>query len=161
MLPESDAWVCTGKETTVPLTVSLLPKDQPAPVLPEKAAQKEMTAPLKNPVVLCGWGCHLGHEAVDIFDPDDDHAAVLAVSKGIVAEAGYSAVNGNYLVLDHGDDVQSYYMHLESLDVSQGQSVQQGDKLGKIGSTGAAQTISLHFFLMVDGIRYNPEALLR
>ena len=161
MLPESDAWVCTGKETTVPLTVSLLPKDQPAPVLPEKAAKKEMTAPLKNPVVLCGWGCHLGHEAVDIFDPDDDHAAVLAVSKGIVAEAGYSAVNGNYLVLDHGDDVQSYYMHLESLDVSQGQSVQQGDKLGKIGSTGAAQTISLHFFLMVDGIRYNPEALLR
>ena len=52
-------------------------------------------------------------------------------------------------------------MHLERLDVSQGQSVQQGDKLGKIGSTGAAQTISLHFFLMVDGIRYNPEALLR
>lgn len=161
MLPEFDGLSCIAEETQLTLLVSGLFKDQPSPALPEKAVQKGLQPPLENPIVLCGWGCRTGHTATDITDPDNDHAAVLAAADGVVLEVSYSQVNGKYLIIDHGDEVRSYYMHVGEIDVEEGQTVKRGEKIGMIGSSGISPYIHVHFFLAVDGMRVNPEILFR
>lgn len=160
-LPETNGLACSGKETRLSLLVSGLPHDQPSPQLPEKAAQKGVQPPLENPIVLCRWGCYAGHQATDATDPDNDQAAVLAVADGVVTEVSYSSMNGKFLVIDHGDEVLSYYIHLGDIQVEEGQNVKRGEKVGIIGSTGKSPYIHVHFFLMVDGLRVNSDILFR
>ena len=160
-LPETNGLACSGKATRLSLLVSGLPHDQPSPQLPEKAVQKGVQPPLENPIVLCRWGCYAGHQATDATDPDNDQAAVLATADGVVTEVSYSSMNGKFLVIDHGDEVLSYYIHLGDIQVEEGQSVKRGEKVGIIGSTGKSPYIHVHFFLMVDGLRVNSDILFR
>lgn len=132
-LPETNGLACSGKATRLSLLVSGLPHDQPSPQLPEKAVQKGVQPPLENPIVLCRWGCYAGHQATDATDPDNDQAAVLATADGVVTEVSYSSMNGKFLVIDHGDEVLSYYIHLGDTKLKKVRAVKRGEKVGIIG----------------------------
>ncbi|MDL2219150.1 peptidoglycan DD-metalloendopeptidase family protein [Ruminococcaceae bacterium OttesenSCG-928-O06] len=88
-------------------------------------------------------------------------AAIVACGGGTVLVAG-SAGNsyGNYVVLDHGDGIKTLYAHCESVLVAAGASVQQGDVIATVGSTGFVTGPHLHLEVQVGGALQNPRNYL-
>ena len=81
---------------------------------------------------------------------------VLAANTGKVLSTGYLGIYGNCVIVDHGLGVQSLYAHLSSIDVREGEDVQQGQQLGRSGQTGLAGGDHLHFTMLVNGQAVNP-----
>lgn len=84
------------------------------------------------------------HTGVDMAA--DEGADILAAADGKVFSTGFDGVNGNYVVLWHGQSGQmTYYAHCKTVEVSQGQEVSQGEKIATVGQTGQATGPCLHF----------------
>nr|WP_308442913.1 peptidoglycan DD-metalloendopeptidase family protein [Catellatospora sp. TT07R-123] len=78
--------------------------------------------------------------------------AILASAAGTVAFAGWGSGGGNYVIVDHGGGWRSTYMHMiETPMVRSGQSVAQGQQLGRVGSTGNSTGPHLHYEVGRDG----------
>lgn len=104
-----------------------------------------------------GYGNGL-HEGIDLnaVDPGGRQVAVLAAQRGIVDKVGfYQTGYGNYLRVRHdwtgGATYVTWYGHLSSISVKQGDFVQIGQKIGIAGDTGNAEGIHLHLTLQVIG----------
>jgi murein DD-endopeptidase MepM/ murein hydrolase activator NlpD len=88
---------------------------------------------------------------------------VYAAAEGRVAEVGVSGWNegkGNFVLIDHGDGIESLYAHLDTISVEVGQTVLQGDEIAIMGNTGRVygeDGIHLHFGVTVDGVQFSPE----
>lgn len=88
-------------------------------------------------------------------------ATVIAVKDGTVIETGYSPGGfGNYVGIDHGDGVQTYYAHLSAIHVSTGDYVTQGATIGAAGNTGYSFGAHLHIGVLVNGNWVNPRSVL-
>lgn len=85
---------------------------------------------------------------------------VLAPASGRVVLARQLHLRGLSVVVDHGAGVVSGYHHLSALTVQEGQTVQAGQELGKVGSTGLAGGPHLHWELAINGVRVDPMAWL-
>lgn len=87
-------------------------------------------------------------------------APVVAPAAGKVELVGKEAegfhVHGNVIGIDHGQGVVSIFMHLQQIDVKEGEMVQPGQKIGTIGATGASAGPHLHWGLYVHGISVDP-----
>lgn len=79
-----------------------------------------------------------------------------AAAPGRVVFAGPLAIRGNTVVIDHGLGVLTYYFHQSRLAVTVGQSVNTGDLLGYVGSTGLSTGPHLHWEVRVGGTPVNP-----
>ena len=84
------------------------------------------------------------------------HVAVAAANDGQVVYAADLGIYGNCVVVDHGYGLQSIYGHLSEIGVKPGDTVKQGQSLGRSGSTGLAGGDHLHFSMQVDGVQVNP-----
>ncbi|MGB4590379.1 MAG: M23 family metallopeptidase [Clostridiaceae bacterium] len=82
---------------------------------------------------------------------------VVASRNGKVVSAGYSGTYGNLIVISHGNGIETAYAHLSSINVSVGQSVTQGQMIGKVGSTGRSTGPHLHFEVRINGTAVNPS----
>ncbi|MBD1896599.1 M23 family metallopeptidase [Coleofasciculus sp. FACHB-129] len=82
-----------------------------------------------------------GRRAIDFGMYKED---VLAIKGGVVRSATQDQYGGKYLLIDHGDNYCSIYLHLESFNVSFGQTVQQGQVIAKSGNTGLGRAYHLH-----------------
>ncbi len=103
------------------------------------------------------WGKQ--HNGIDTCRWAGTHGAdVISVKAGTVEEAnwGYGGGYGNYVVINHGNGVLTYYAHLSNITVSVGQKVTQGDVIGHAGNTGYSFGAHLHFGLMINGSWVNP-----
>jgi murein DD-endopeptidase MepM/ murein hydrolase activator NlpD len=60
------------------------------------------------------------------------------------------------VVIDHGCGLQSFYAHLSSFDVKEGEEVKHGQLIAHSGQTGLAGGDHLHFTMLLDGIPVNP-----
>ena len=103
------------------------------------------------------WGNQ--HNGIDTCRWAGTHGAdVIAVKAGTVEVAnwGWGGGYGNYVVINHGNGVLSYYAHLSNIRVSVGQRVRQGDVIGNAGNTGYSFGAHLHFGLMINGGWVNP-----
>lgn len=103
------------------------------------------------------WGKQ--HNGIDTCRWSGTHGAdVVSVKKGTieVANWGWGGGYGNYVVVNHGDGVLTYYAHLSNITVSVGQSVQQGQVIGQAGNTGYSFGAHLHFGLMINGNWVDP-----
>lgn len=100
------------------------------------------------------------HNAIDIGDGGINGTNIYASKSGVVITAkdtyipGYSY--GKYIVIDHGDGYSTLYAHCSALYVTVGQSVQQGEAIGAVGSTGWSTGPHLHFAVNVNGIPQDP-----
>ncbi len=104
-------------------------------------------------------GYWYGHRAIDIGASVG--SAVLAADGGFVSFAGWTDVGYGYLiVVDHANGFATYYAHLSSLYVYEGQAVARGQVLGASGNTGWSTGPHLHFELRYHGTPQNPRAYL-
>ena len=86
--------------------------------------------------------------------------AVFAMNGGVIMDTGYDPFFGNYIVIGHGSGVQTWYGHLSSVSVRQGDVVSRGEMIGIAGDTGFASGNSLVLAASVCGRLVDPELLL-
>jgi murein DD-endopeptidase MepM/ murein hydrolase activator NlpD len=108
----------------------------------------------QNPVT----GRYRLHEGLDLAAPEGTE--VFAARDGVVSEAGYSPVYGNYVILRHGDNWTSLYGHLSKTEIILRQEVRSGTLIGRVGSTGQSTGPHLHFELRRDGQAQDPDKYL-
>jgi murein DD-endopeptidase MepM/ murein hydrolase activator NlpD len=81
---------------------------------------------------------------------------VESAAAGIVLVAHEQAIFGNVVIVHHGDGVATSYNHLDEIDVKEGDQVEQGQVLGKLGATGQATGPHLHWGLEVGVVAVDP-----
>ena len=85
---------------------------------------------------------------------------VVVISTALTNPNGSYRSYGEYIAIDHGNGVRSYYCHLSSRNVKVGDTVKQGQVIGKSGSTGNSTGPHLHFEVRVNNTRVNPMPYL-
>ncbi len=98
------------------------------------------------------------HAGVDLEAAEG--SSVLAVADGTVAASTYDMVYGNQITIQHADGMLTTYSHLSERLVSEGDSVRQGQIIGRSGATGWVTGPHLHLDVQVNGEYVDPlEAL--
>ena len=111
-----------------------------------------------------GWRIHpiLGYRR---FHSGLDFAAsygskIRAADSGNVIFAGWYGGYGRTVIIDHGQDKTTLYAHASELYVSEGQSVERGQAIASVGSTGLSTGPHLHFEVRRNGTPVNPADYL-
>ena len=99
------------------------------------------------------------HQGVDYAAPTG--TPVRSVGDGIVKFAGVKNGLGNVVMLEHRNGYSTVYAHLSRIDIRPGQSVQQGQHIGLVGSSGWATGPHLHFEFRVHGVHHDPLTIAR
>ena len=86
-------------------------------------------------------------------------AVVVAPADGVVTLAPPPAfgLDGTLVIVDHGMGLNSAFLHLASVSVREGQAVRQGQPIGTVGATGRATGPHLHWSLVWNGARVDPQ----
>lgn len=98
------------------------------------------------------------HQGLDIST--EKGRAVYATANGTVESAQYTGDYGNLIVLRHDFGLATRYGHLSRFSVRPGSSVQRGDVIGYVGSTGRSTGAHLHYEILANGKLINPLKLL-
>jgi murein DD-endopeptidase MepM/ murein hydrolase activator NlpD len=87
---------------------------------------------------------------------------IVAATDGIVRFASGDACcsYGIFVMIESGDGLTTLYAHFNSLLVTEGERVRQGQPLGEVGCTGTCFGTHLHFEVWRDGVRQNPMEYL-
>jgi murein DD-endopeptidase MepM/ murein hydrolase activator NlpD len=85
---------------------------------------------------------------------------VKASMDGKVSATGNNANYGKFIILSHAVGYETLYAHLSVISVTQGASVNQGVKIGEVGSTGYSTGPHLHFAIYKNKRPVNPLDLL-
>lgn len=102
------------------------------------------------------------HTGVD-FSCNKQNIPIKAVDYGIVVRAGSHGGYGNAVLIQHNDNLYSYYAHLHSIYTYPGQTVDNSTIIGLCGTTGSSTGIHLHLEARVspDGGHINPAQFLQ
>ena len=99
------------------------------------------------------------HGGLDIAAPIGTLIKATAKGKVVLAQKGLY-YTGNIVIIDHGFDLKSMYIHMNDINVKEGDVVKQGGVIGTIGMTGRATGPHLHWNIYINNIKINPEFLL-
>ena len=106
--------------------------------------------------ILNSWKQHKG---VDYGAPSG--TPVRAVGDGVVEFAGQQNGYGNVLEIRHSNQRSTLYAHLSRIDVTRGQHIEQGQRVGAVGATGWATGPHLHFEVKLNGTQQDPTLLAK
>jgi murein DD-endopeptidase MepM/ murein hydrolase activator NlpD len=98
------------------------------------------------------------HTGLDLAAPTG--APVAAAAAGRVTHAGAEGTYGYTVVIDHGNGYVTRYAHLSAWQVTVGQRVNQGQRIGSVGSTGYSTGPHLHFEVILNGRFVSPVSVL-
>ncbi len=98
------------------------------------------------------------HEGVDYAARSG--SPILAAAAGRVLRTGTSSTYGRFVEIEHSNGVTSFYAHMSRVGATQGQIVQAGQEIGKVGTSGRVTGAHLHFEIRRDGQQINPERFL-
>jgi murein DD-endopeptidase MepM/ murein hydrolase activator NlpD len=122
-----------------------------------------LTAPVPG-CILSPFGVkrlHNGKPTGEIHSGIDQRSPagrpVHAVAGGIVKIAQPFAVLGGAVAIDHGQGLETMYLHMSKLLVEPGAHVKKGEVIGYVGSTGRANGPHLHWVVDVNGVPVNPQ----
>ena len=124
-----------------------------------------MIWPISGPITSeFGWRTHpiFGtarfHSGLDIGG--DYGMPIYAAASGTVIYAGWISGYGNAVIIDHGGGVTTLYGHNDSLNVSEGENVDQGQVIAMCGSTGNSTGPHCHFEVRENGEPVSPYGYL-
>lgn len=100
------------------------------------------------------YGTRRLHTGIDIAAPNG--RPIIAVADGKVLSAGWRGGYGLAVVIDHGGGMATLYAHQSRLTVGAGEVVEQGQKIGEIGSTGNSTGNHVHFEVRINGEPRDP-----
>lgn len=99
------------------------------------------------------------HAGIDIAGRVGD--PIYAAASGKVTAADRRGARGIYAIIEHPNGLETWYLHLDSLNVSVGDRVQQGDVIGKLGNTGRSTGPHLHFQVVKNNQTIDPMPYLQ
>ena len=132
------------------------PTPQVAPVL-----TSGLTWPVEGGHVLSAFGAPRGgrsHAGVDIGGKAGQ--PVLAALQGVVVFTGTLRGYGNTVILEHGDGLRSLYAHNREITVAEGDAVEQGATIARVGRSGNATTDHCHFEIRRGEMPVDPLPML-
>lgn len=95
------------------------------------------------------------HTGIDIANAKGTN--ICAAAEGTVKFTGWYGGYGNLVILSHGNGIDTYYGHCDSILVTAGQVVTQGQLIAKMGTTGNSSGNHLHLEVRVNGVAQNPQ----
>jgi murein DD-endopeptidase MepM/ murein hydrolase activator NlpD len=84
-------------------------------------------------------------------------APIHAVAAGTVRIVQMFQLRGGTVAIDHGQGLETIYMHMSRFAAKEGQKVKAGDVIGYVGSTGRATGPHLHWSLYANGHPVSPN----
>jgi len=127
------------------------------------AAEK---APFSIPVksnfrFTSGFGPRWGrlHAGTDFAGPIG--TPIYTTADGVVTHAGWSSGYGRLIKIQHEFGIETRYAHLNAMDVSVGQRVSRGERIGAMGNSGRSTGPHLHYEVRVGGDPVNPMTYIR
>ncbi len=115
-----------------------------------RSISSEFSPSRVNPVS----GKVLPHTGTDIAGNSGD--PIVAAASGTVTFSGVNSGYGNCVMIDHGGGISTLYAHMSSINVSKGDTLVQGDMVGRVGSTGNSTGPHLHFEVLLGGTPVHP-----
>ena len=126
-----------------------------------------LTPPLDNGVITSRFG-----ERKDPIDGEnrvhcgmdiggEKNKPIFSVLPGIVEKCDKNLQYGNYIIIDHGNNIKTVYAHCSKIKKQENQKVKRGEKIAFLGSTGRSTGNHLHFEIIVNDKKYDPEPLLK
>lgn len=130
----------------------------------ESAKKGLIRTPIDGARMASGFGMRLHpilgysrlHAGTDFAAPTG--TPVMAAASGTVVFAGRHGGHGNYVRIRHKPGMETAYAHLSRIGVRPGQSIQQGQVLGAVGSTGLSTGPHLHYEVWLNGRPIDPRS---
>lgn len=153
IIPDGELGAVPSKETkpkSEVKTAAKQPKTTPSSgtISKRKELEQYFVRPVDGVVTQRGHG---PFEAWDVANKVG--TPVYAMADGVVViskSSGWNGGYGQYIVIKHNNKTQTLYAHLSANDVTAGQSVKQGQKIGELGNTGRSTGPHLHFEVRGD-----------
>ena len=98
---------------------------------------------------------HNGHDIAA-----DTGAPIYAPSGGKVMLTGHYYYNGKFVMINHGNNLMSLFLHMDDIHVSQGSLVKKGQIIGSVGNTGLSTGPHLHWSVLLNNNYVDPLALV-
>lgn len=108
----------------------------------------------RNPVT----GRHAMHEGLDFAAPKG--TPIYAASGGVVTQARFRSGYGNLVEIMHGNGIATRYAHASKIEVKEGDLVDRGQVIARVGSTGRSTGAHLHFEVRIAGHALDPTLFL-
>jgi len=156
----------------IPAAVTAVESTNPAPEPPPESAPPAPAPPSSTGYI---WpftgsisspfgeprGANSYHSGLDIDGFGRYGAPVVAAASGtVVLVASLDWGYGTHIIIRHDDGSETLYAHLSAVNVSQGQTVAQGEQIGAIGCTGYCTGPHLHFEIRIGGSPVDPLSYL-
>ncbi|MGO5066005.1 MULTISPECIES: M23 family metallopeptidase [unclassified Clostridium] len=97
------------------------------------------------------------HKGIDI--DAKENTEVLSSFNGTVKECGEDKELGKYIILDHGQGIETKYAHLNKIKVKKGEEIKKGKTIAESGNTGKSTGAHVHFEVIYMGENKNPQDL--
>ncbi len=94
------------------------------------------------------------HNGTDYAAPHG--TPIKTTASGVVEATGYTSGNGNFVKVKHNSKYSTQYLHMSKILVRRGQSVTQGQIIGKVGSTGLATGPHVCYRFWKNGVQVDP-----
>jgi murein DD-endopeptidase MepM/ murein hydrolase activator NlpD len=96
------------------------------------------------------------HNGLDLANPNGGF--IYAAGDGRIVSADWRGGYGNFIEIDHGNGVRTHYAHLSEIDpnLRPGMRIAEGTPMGRMGMTGNATGVHLHYEVLIDGLLVDP-----
>ena len=123
----------------------------------QKGYLEQFLVPGNDGYIISRFGPRSGrmHYGTDIKMYKGD--TVVASQSGVIARANWGYGFGRLVVIQHRNNIQTYYAHLSKFLKNKGDKVEKGEPIGLAGSTGRARGPHLHFEMRENGKPFDPE----
>ncbi len=123
----------------------------------QKGYLEQFLIPGNDGYIISRFGPRSGrmHYGTDIKMYKGD--TVVATQSGVIARANWGYGFGRLVVIQHRNNIQTYYAHLTTFLKKKGDKVEKGEPIGLAGSTGRARGPHLHFEMRENGQPFDPE----
>lgn len=130
-----------------------------------KATKIEFVKPLSGVITSHFGAREVIFEGIESYHTGTDIAAntgtkIVSSIEGKVTRSSYNEYNGNFVEVTNGD-IATIYCHMSKRLVKVGDKVKAGTKIGEVGSTGLSTGPHLHFEIVYDGTKIDPEQVLK